>query len=113
MKNKIKIDLTRHLCESCAKCHNCEYTECELGEMANVVRCKKYSKRSVNASNWRAEEGGMYFHMVFNSKSARWDKVPKSRIDHRTVVDNILHESGNYFMTEGECWARINELEKR
>ena len=108
-----KIDLTRHLCESCTKCDICEYTECELGEMANVIRCRKYNKRNANNDRPRAVSGGTYYHMVlvFNGVH-RGEKAPKKRIDNRSTVDNILYESGNYFLNESDCVKRINELNK-
>ncbi len=108
-----KIDLTRHLCESCTKCDICEYTECELGEMANVVRCRKYNRKNVNNDRPRDVEGGVYYHMVLVLNGGRrGEKAPKMRIDKRSTIDSILYESGNYFLNESDCVKRINELNK-
>jgi hypothetical protein len=106
---KIKIDLNRHLCDSCRLSLKCEFEGCELGDENNVIRCKKFQKVNINKFRPRVEKGNYYWHFVYADENNN-DKtlIPIMSIDTNSRIDNLLYEIGNYFCTEQECIDKIN-----
>ena len=112
-KTKIKIDLNRHLCDSCKLFAKCEFENYELGEKQNVIRCKKYQKKNENKLKKRVEIGNMFWHYVYvDEKNPSLGFKPKSRVEAENRIDNLLHEVGNYFYTKESCQSAIDSLRK-
>ena len=110
-ENKIRIDLNRHLCDSCKIFEKCEFENYELGEKQNVIRCKKYQKKNENKLKMRVEVGDLFWYYIYvDEKQPQKGFKPKSRIETENRIDNLLHEVGNYFHTEEDCLSEIKRL---
>ena len=110
-ENKIRIDLNRHLCDSCNLFEKCEFENYEVGEKQNVIRCKKYQKKNENKLKLRVEVGDLFWYYIYvDEKQPKKGFKPKSRVETGNRIDNLLHEVGNYFYTEEDCISEIKRL---
>lgn len=112
-ENKIRIDLNRHLCDSCKKMSCCDFPNAEYGENQNVVRCKKYVKRNDNKSKPRVQVGETYYTYTYiNEKTPNLGFKVIPVVEKESRIDNLLHEVGSYFLTEADCLSEIKRLSK-
>lgn len=113
MKGEIRIDLSRHLCDTCKKASNCEFDNYECGNKQNVVRCIKYQKTNENKLKKRVEKGDVFWYFVYvDEKDISLGVKAISKVETNDRIDNLLHEVGNYFYTEEECNEAILKLKK-
>lgn len=105
-----KIDVNRNLCETCGKNQICTF-DCyeELGDNANVIKCKKFKKYKAKKPRANKGEQFFFFSMVDDNDKSKGFKVNK-RIDNELRIDTLLYDLGNYFLTSDKCLTAISKL---
>jgi hypothetical protein len=111
-EKKIKIDLTRHLCDTCSLCSKCEFKLFEIGENNNVIRCIKYRKTK-DKNCIRVEVGEMFWHYGYvDENHPEKGFKSKCRVESKNRIDNLLYEVNNYFDTLEKCNIEIERVSK-